>query len=155
MSNPYPQQILNQIDIAEQKQRAIARKLENHPPSGRPRTGKRLQKVLPIATGQDPVRILMITDKVLGSRAKGNKRWGKIALYLDLVDYFSELKRQGVCLPRQHLSAVAAQPRLEQILIRHGYLHEFERGALGDATKRDQVGRKMARIFIRVANAIN
>ena len=94
--------------------------------------------------------------KAVGSKKPGNKRRGRTALYGDLVRQFTLLKEHGVNLPRGgSLSLAACQHGLGAILREHGYMSKDKTDiALKNSRFRDELGHKLARIFDRVANAI-
>jgi hypothetical protein len=92
---------------------------------------------------------------LIGPKVRGNKRWGRIHLYNDLLNHFLLLRRIGVTLPRgNEMSAEACKHGLVEILLEHR-LTEFSRKELqANSTKRKVLAGKMRRIFERVASAV-
>ncbi|MDP3087089.1 MAG: hypothetical protein Q8M99_02685 [Methylotenera sp.] len=158
MSN-LPEQIQKQADEADKRIKAKARHFENHPRAGRP-SGRQPKTtiIVPVATVEYGTDIefyaLCVAEAALGTRGKGNKRLGRIALYVDLSEYFLSLKWHNIKLPRYSLSAAQSSTELEQILIRHGYILASQRGNIERSDFREIIAKKLARVFIQIADAI-
>lgn len=158
MSN-LPEQIQKQADEADRRIKAKARYLENHPRTGRPSDRPpNTEIIVPITTveyGTDTAfYALCVAEAALGNRSKGNKRLGRIALYIDLSGYFLSLERHNIKLPRYSLSALQTSEELEQILIRHGYISALQRGCIQSSDFRETLANKLARVFVRIADVI-
>lgn len=155
MNTRLPNQVKKQADKADELIKAITRQLSNHPRVGRPKKYALRETSVFLASSVDELdKIGKIAEAAIGPSSRGNKRRGMRAQYIDLVDYFLQLKKRGINLPRQHLSKAAATTELAQILIRHGHLRPDRIDALNDPVVRQKISHKLARVFIRIAEAV-
>jgi hypothetical protein len=151
-----PKQIRDQLDAANWIQRQIVEHAIDSPKPG-PRKTTPPYKPLIFFTADSAGELEDLVTKyasAIGYKTRGNKRIGKAALYANLVQYFTLLKRHGVTLPRnKSLSARACQFGLGEILRRHGCTDLTDR-ALMNGENRKKVAAKMDRIFTRVSKTL-
>lgn len=153
-----PQRDLMQEADADRLASAYRRKRQSLPPKlGRPKkpiAPNRFLVFVGSSLGDIQEQTQRFSD-LIGPKARGNKRWGRLHLYNDLLNHFLLLHRLGVALPRgNELSAEACKYGLVEILLEHR-LTEFSRKALqANSTKRKVLAGKMRRVFERVASAV-
>ena len=165
MPNQLPkpvQQLLNEADSIRRKLELEREKLR----TPGPKAHKVKYKQGASFAGKTPKeldRLMAATGEAIGAKYPGNKRRGKGKLYGDLVEQFDRLKSLGITLPRGgSLSEEACRHGLTEILREHGYLPLNEKDvppgavdrALINGELRAKLGHKLARIFDRVASAV-
>jgi hypothetical protein len=152
---PLPSPIARQLEKAEELQNNLEKQRERR--GGRPRQRTERGPVASLSghTEAELNEKLESLGRVIGKPAKGNKRVGRVALYADLVSYCGRLKAQDIALPQHHLSREQCTPGLADILRRHGVLPDDATDKdLENATLRDVVMQRLARIFRRIAAEI-
>ena len=153
-----PKHVLSQGDEADRLASDYRRMRQSLPPKlGRPKkpiAPNRFLVFVGSSLGDIQEQTQRFSD-LIGPKARGNKRWGRLHLYNDLLNHFLLLRRLGVALPRgNELSAEACKYGLVEILLEHR-LTEFSPKALqANSTKRKVLARKMRRVFERVASAV-
>ena len=156
-STALPKQAAQQLLEADRLQKRIADAHSMHPKPGPVKKQKFKKGVNLVADTEDQLtQMLGATNKAVGSKKRGNKRIGKTALYGDLIQYFTLLKQHGVTLPRGgSLSLAACNHGLGDILRSHRYLAPDQTDrALKNSKIREELGHKLARVFDRVAEAV-
>jgi hypothetical protein len=132
--------------------------LYDNPKRGRPKNTLEAGPT-PCIVGLSELEIDTLISAVsssIGVKQVGNKRWALQALYTDLTQYFIELHKKGIALPRNHLSLDACSDHLAEVLARHGYLakSELHTNPLADAKTRECIANTLARVFIRIADTV-
>jgi hypothetical protein len=152
-----PKQVAQQLAEADQIQKRIIEDARARRKPGPNRRFEYKKGISLYADSEEQISTMLdATLKVIGPKKPGNKRIGRTALYGDLVQYFSLLKKHGVTLPRGgSLSLAACEHGLGNILREHGYLHPDKTDrALANSKTRSDLAHKLARIFDRVAKAV-
>ena len=109
-----------------------------------------------VANSQIEIDVLLETwTQAIGQPVRGNKRLGRLRLYADLVQHYTELRRLGVTLPRgKSLSALACQYGLGDILRKHGCTRYSDAELIQSSSKRHIVATKMHSVFLCISNAV-
>ena len=155
--SPLPAHVARQLAEADHIQKRIAEEVSMHP---KPGPAKRVKykkgAIFTVDSDEQLTAMIDATCRAVGKKKRGNKRIGRSALYGDLVKYFVLLKHHGVTLPKGgNLSLDACQHGLDSILREYGYLNPDQTDrALVNTKKRDELGHKLARVFDRVADAV-
>jgi hypothetical protein len=147
---------MKRIAEVAQKKHIERRRLIARP--GAPRTGSQPRKIPTIVIGDSPEDLedrLQSLGSVLGLRVAGKKRWGRTALFAELLTEFRKLEASGITLPRnKSLSVEALSMGLGDALRRHGCTNLSDPVLRRDSRKRQFLANKMSRIFGDVHAAI-
>lgn len=131
---------------------------ELRPRRGAPRTAGNYKKP-PIVIGQSADELdrqFNILEAILGPRGRGNKRWGRIAFYADLMVEFQRLQGLGITLPgNRHLSAAACSHGLGDVLRRHGHTRFSDINLIRTSAERTRIARKLHTAFTRLRHELN
>jgi hypothetical protein len=128
------------------------------PKPGPPRTPGQPTEKHTVITGSTKEELdtkLGTLATALGPRTRGNKRWGRTALYAELMEHFSKLEANGIRPPgNKRLSKKALSMGLGDILRRHGCTRLSDEALMACTAKRKFLGNKMSRVFGRVSMSL-
>jgi len=147
---PLPRAVRRQADAANQVINDIWSYRELHPRRGAPRTAWNYKKpaIVTGSTVDEVDRRLKTLEAILGTRTRGNVRWGRIAQYAELMEEFERLQTTGVKLPSDNsLSANACRHGLGDWLRRYGYTSFSDNGLIRSRDERKRVYKKCGSAF--------
>lgn len=153
-----PDQIRKSAAEADRMIKHLAREAELRPRPGRPAKQRPYkQGAFFVADSAEELdALLRMYCHSVGPRGRGNRRHGATAFYGALVQCFYKLHRARITLPRGgSLSRSALMWGLAAVLVQYGHLRADSVARLllrGD--ERGKLGHKLARVFDRVADAV-
>lgn len=153
-----PLQLQNQLHECDNIILEIKRQNSLHPKRGpKPWVSQHAKRTTLMAdTEKQFTDLLQALAKALGPKMRGNKRWGRLNLYAELVAYFYLLRQNRITLPKnKNLSKLACQYGLGGILRRHGCIKQSDMLLMKNSIERNKVAGKMDRIFSRIAHAVD
>jgi GTP1/Obg family GTP-binding protein len=124
---------------------------------GRPRGKIKYKEPITIVgeSQQEVDHKLSLLQKILGPKARGNKRHFHPQLYRDLLEVFLHLQRSGITLPKGgNLSVKAVKQGVGQVLHMCYYTDKTADQLVKDFRERRRLGKVMKSIFGRVADII-
>jgi hypothetical protein len=98
---------------------------------------------------------LSLLQKILGPKARGNKRHFHPQLYRDLLEVFLRLHHSGITLPKGgNLSVKAVKEGVGQVLKACNYTDKTADQLVKNSRERRRLGKVMKSIFGRVADVV-
>ncbi len=154
---PLPAQVAREVAEGDHVQKELAKTAhQRRKPGPVKRDEYRRGASLAANSYEQLTAMIDATNKAVGAKGRGNKRTGRTGLYGDLVKHFILLRQSGVTLQRGgSLSLAACEHGLASILREHGHLKPDQTDrVLVNSKTRNELGHRLARIFNRVAKAV-